>query len=104
MRQPYCLHNRLRLDQGVKRDSDGADKADLREVSGGTFGAFLPRGASGGPGWDNGVNPVLDLAVDVGILLPAGLLYQDVVEKVVPAFEDKYKSAGINEDDTCFSY
>jgi hypothetical protein len=79
-------------------------KADLREVSGGTFGAFLPKGGSVGPLWENVVNPIADLAVDVGILLPAGFLLQDIPETVIPAFEEKYRAAGIDEDATCFSF
>jgi hypothetical protein len=78
-------------------------KANLNEVKGGTFAAFLPRGASGGPAWEKVVNPLLDLAVDVGILLPAGLLYQEAAEMLFPEFEKKYRAAGIDEEATCFS-
>jgi len=77
-------------------------EADLTEVSGGTFGAFLPGGGSAGPLWEDVVNPIADLAVNMAILLPVGLLVEDIPEKVLPLFEEKYKAAGIDEDHSCF--
>jgi hypothetical protein len=74
---------------------------DLVESSGGTFGAVLPNGATGGPIWEDVVNPLASLAVEMGILTPAKVLYQDIPEMLIPAFKEKYKEAGIDEDLSC---
>lgn len=76
--------------------------ADMRESPAGAFGAILPKGASAGPIWDDVINPILTLAVDMGVLLPASLIVQDIPETVIPAFKQKYKEAGIDESEGCF--
>ncbi|MET0341823.1 MAG: hypothetical protein ABW252_12535 [Polyangiales bacterium] len=72
-------------------------------VSSGTFAAFLPKGGTGGPAWEYLVNPILDLAVDMGILLPVGFLMQDIPEKIIPEFKKKYAEKGLDEE-SCYSF
>jgi hypothetical protein len=71
--------------------------------SGGTFGAFLPKGGTLGPLWDDVIVPIQDLAIDVGILLPDGIINEDIPTKVIPAFKKKYEAAGLTEE-TCYDF
>jgi hypothetical protein len=71
--------------------------------SGGTFGAFLPKGGTAGPLWEDVIVPIQDLAVDLGILLPVGILIEDIPSKVLPEFQKKYEEAGLT-DETCYDF
>jgi len=75
---------------------------DLFESSAGTFGAFLYNSASGGPVWDDVINPIASMAVGVGILLPGTLLYEDIPELVIPQFEAWYAEHGVDENAQCY--
>ncbi|MET0285963.1 MAG: hypothetical protein ABW352_15885 [Polyangiales bacterium] len=82
----------------------GARSGDkMREPEGGTFGAILPRSGSAGPVWEQLINPIASLAVDVGILLPVSVVAQTIPEYILPALEDKYRQAGVSEDVGCFN-
>lgn len=76
---------------------------DLREVSAGTFGAFLYNSASGGPLWDDVINPIASMAVGMGILLPGTFLYEDIPELVLPEFEQMYREKGVDENQECLA-
>lgn len=76
---------------------------DMRETSAGTFGAFLYNSASGGPLWDDVINPIASTAVGMGILLPATFLYEDIPELVIPEFEAAYQAHGIDENAECLA-
>lgn len=76
---------------------------DLRESSAGTFGAFLYNSASGGPLWDDVINPIASMAVGMGILLPGTFLYQDIPEVVIPEFEQMYRDKGVDENAECLA-
>jgi hypothetical protein len=73
----------------------------MHETSAGTFGAFLYNSASGGPAWDDVINPIASTAVGLGILLPGRFVYQEIPEVVIPAFEEMYKEHGVNENAEC---
>ncbi len=68
------------------------------ETEGGTFGAILPRSASLGPVWEQYINPIASLAVDVGILLPVSIANQAIPEYLSNSLEQKYAEHGISED------
>lgn len=74
---------------------------DMRESSAGTFGAFLYNSASGGPVWDDVINPIASTAVGLGILLPGKLIYEEIPEVVIPAFEQAYQEHGVDENAEC---
>jgi hypothetical protein len=76
---------------------------EMREVSAGTFGAFLYNSASGGPVWDEVINPIASMAVGMGILLPATFLYEDIPELVIPEFEAAYQAHGVDENQECLA-
>lgn len=73
----------------------------LRESPAGAFGAVLPGGATAGPFWEDVVNPLATLAVDLGVLLPAELIFEDLVEQVVPGIEQRYRDVGLDPDMNC---
>ena len=74
---------------------------DMHESSAGTFGAFLYNSASGGPIWDDVINPIASTAVGLGILLPGKFLYEEIPEVVIPAFEQAYQEHGVDENAEC---
>jgi hypothetical protein len=76
---------------------------DLKESSAGTFGAFLYNSASGGPLWDDVINPIASMAVGMGILLPGTFLYEDIPELVIPEFEAAYAEKGVDENAECLA-
>jgi hypothetical protein len=75
----------------------------MHESSAGTFGAFLYNSASGGPVWDDVVNPIASMAVGMGILLPGAFLYKDIPELVIPEFEAMYRDKGVDENAECLA-
>jgi len=76
---------------------------EMRETSAGTFGAFLYNSASGGPLWDDIINPIASMAVGMGILLPATFLYEDIPELVIPEFQAYYDQHGVDENQECLA-
>lgn len=75
----------------------------MRESSAGTFGAFLFNSASGGPLWDDIINPIASMAVGIGILLPGSFLYEDIPELVIPEFQAYYDEHGVDENQECLA-
>ncbi|MET0386900.1 MAG: hypothetical protein ABW321_13120 [Polyangiales bacterium] len=76
---------------------------DLIESSAGTFGAFLYNSASGGPIWDDVINPIASSAVGLGILLPGAFLYEDIPELVIPELQALYDAHGVDENAECLA-
>lgn len=74
---------------------------DMRASPAGAFGAILPNGATAGPFWEDAINPLATLAVDVGVLLPAEVLFEDIPEVIVPGLEAKYREVGLDPNVNC---
>lgn len=74
---------------------------DLMKSPAGAFGAILPDGATGGPFWEDAVNPLATVAVDVGVLLPAEIVFEDLPETIIPGLQDKYREVGLDPNMNC---